>query len=486
MEKNNKSKLKLYNSLTRKKEDFSPMIESTVRIYACGPTVYGPTHLGHAKTLLAYDLMRKYFKIFKNWNVFYIQNITDVGHIVGDIDEGEDKLQKQARIEKIHPMEIADKYIKDMWDSLDALGCERPNIAPRATGHIVEIIDSVSDLIKKGFAYESKGDVYFKVSNFEKYGKLSGNTTDKLMGGTRVEASPNKKSPLDFALWKKADPGHIMQWNSPWGKGYPGWHIECSVMSSKYLGIPFDIHGGAVELKFPHHENEIAQSEALYGGFAGLWAHTGMLMVDGKKMGKSLGNFITVEDALKKYRAETLRFFILTSHYRSILDLREESIYNAEKNLQKINNFIFQLRQKAGDKYNIEMNKLMLEFEADFEAAMNDDLNTPVALASLLSFVNQTNKLIAEKKYGRKNLKEIMDLFSKINLLFGGLEQDPDCQEEAIKDSEIKDLVERRRLAKSEKNWKLADEIRQTLEEKGIMIFDQKDGGTIYKKLETA
>lgn len=480
------SKFKLYNSITRKKEIFQPKNGNTVLMYVCGPTVYGPVHVGHARTLLAYDLIRKYFKIFKNWDVFYVQNITDVGHIVGDIDEGEDKLQKQAKIEKNHPMEIADKYIKNMWDGLDALGCDRPNIAPRATGHIVEIIDAVSDLLNKGFAYESNGDIYFDVSKAKDYGKLSGNRRDQLINGVRIEISKNKKNPLDFALWKKADQNHIMQWTSPWGKGYPGWHIECSVMSSKYLGIPFDIHGGAVELKFPHHENEIAQSEALYGDFARFWVHTGMLMIDGQKMGKSLGNFLTIEELLHKYSPEIFRFFILSNHYRSSLDFREESLLDAGKTLEKIDNFVFQLQQKKGEQYNYEMNSFLSILEKDFETAMDNDFNVAESLSCLLVFISSVNKLVVDHNYNMDNLKEITAYLMKINKVFNCFKfakSIKQIQPNEILDSEVEKIIKQRHLAKVNKDWELADEKRTLLEKKGIKLFDQKGGETIFKRI---
>lgn len=477
------SDFKLYSSLTKKKEIFTPSDGKTVRMYVCGPTVYGPTHIGHARTLLAYDLMRRYFKVFKEWGVFYVQNITDVGHMVGDVDVGEDKMQKQAKIENNHPMEIADKYIKNMWDSLDALGNMRPNITPRATGHIVEIIDAVSSLLQKGFAYEISGDIYFDVSKFKNYGRLSRNTREQLMSGARIEVNADKRSPLDFALWLKADKGHIMQWTSPWGKGYPGWHIECSVMSSKYLGIPFDIHGGAVELKFPHHENEIAQSEALYGAFVRFWLHTGMLMIDGQKMGKSLGNFLTVEDALKKYSPDVIRFFILSNHYRAQLDFQDESLRNAEKSLEKIDNFVFQLRQKSGDEFSEEMKSLLSKFKEDFETAMDDDFNVAVAISHLLVFINKANGFIISRKYNNENVKDVTNFLEKINKVFNCFEFAKGINRtEDYPDAEIERMIELRQSAKDRKEWEKADEIRILLEQKGIKLYDQKGGKTIFKR----
>jgi cysteinyl-tRNA synthetase len=284
--------MKITDSLANKKNDFFPLSQGVVTMYVCGPTVYGPTHMGHARTFVTYDLIRNYFINFKKWKVFFIMNITDVGHIVGDADEGDDKLQKQANLERVHPAEIADKYSVEYWRAYDSLLCDRPNIAPRATGHIIEMIDAVILLIKKGFAYEVDGDVYFDVTKASNYGKLSGQKQEGIEAGARIDVDFKKRNSSDFALWKKAQPNHIMQWRSPWGMGYPGWHIECSVMASKYLGKTIDVHGGAVELKFPHHENEIAISEALNDKeFVRFWVHTGMLMRDGQKMGKSLAIF---------------------------------------------------------------------------------------------------------------------------------------------------------------------------------------------------
>ncbi len=449
-------------------------------MYVCGPTVYGPVHIGHAKTFLVYDLMRKYFTYFKNWKVIFVQNITDVGHMMGDVDEGEDKLQAQANIERVHPMEIADKYIKDMWDGLDALEVKRPNIAPRATGHIVEIIDMVSALLQKGFAYESNGDIYFNVSKFKNYGKLSGNDIKTLKKDARVCSNSRKKDALDFALWKKATPKHIMQWSSPWGKGYPGWHIECSVMSSKYLGIPFDIHGGAIELKFPHHENEIAQSEALWDDFVRFWVHTGMLMIDGQKMGKSLGNFLTIEKALKKYDTKVMRFFILSNHYRKPVDFKQESLKAAQNALEKVDNFIFQLRQKTGNKYNHSLKTLLTALENNFEIAMDDDFNTPVALSHFFTFINKANKEILTQEYNNDNVHEIIDCFQKINKVFQCFvfTEKPKNNIDIL---EIEKLIQCRSVAQESQDWQLADKIREQLRKMGIKLFDQKNGKTTYK-----
>lgn len=486
MDTNSKTKigLMLYSSMTRKKETFQSVLPNFVSIYFCGPTVYGPVHLGHARTFLAYDLIRRYLQSFYGWKVVMIQNITDVGHIVGDAEEGEDKIQRQAKLEQVHPMEIVDRYTEDMWRNFDLLHYQRPNIAPRATGHIIEIIDMVNELIRNGFAYEVDGDVYFEVAKFSGYGKLSGNSAEKLLAGARIEVNSKKRNPLDFALWKKADPNHIMQWTSPWGKGYPGWHIECSVMSEKYLGTPFDIHGGAVELKFPHHENEIAQSEALGGGFANYWVHTGMLMIDGRKMGKSLGNFLTISDALKKYSPRTLRYFILSSHYRSNVDLSDQAVQGAEKALSRIDNFFFQIKSKAGSSYSSKFEGLLESFSVKFESAMADDFNTPVAVSHIFDLMSELNKLAEMETYDQENVATLLSYFRKIDSVFDcfGLHSTEEVKTDGMTEAEVKKMIEERARAKQEKDWALADQIRKTLEVNGIKLFDGKDGVTTYTK----
>ena len=323
--------LHLYNTLTRKKEQFIPLEEGKVKMYVCGPTVYGLSHLGHAKTYVSFDVILRYLR-YCNYKVLYVQNITDVGHLTDDADEGEDKIVKQAKKDKLHPMQVVEMYTREYFADMDALNILRPDISPRATGHIPEQIEMVQQLIEKGFAYEVNGSVYFDVSKDKEYGKLSGRTLEEAESGTRVNVKSEKRNPADFALWKKAEPNHIMQWNSPWGKGFPGWHLECSAMSMKYLGETFDIHGGGMDNQFPHHECEIAQSEcATQKPFVKYWLHNNLVTVNGKKMGKSLGNFITLKDIFKKYDPLVIRFFILQSHYRSTLDFSEQALEGAAK-----------------------------------------------------------------------------------------------------------------------------------------------------------
>jgi cysteinyl-tRNA synthetase len=470
--------LKVSNTLTGKKEIFNSVNPKEVKIYTCGPTVYGPLHLGHARTAIAYDIIIRYLEMYKEKKVFHIQNITDVGHIVGDVDEGEDKLVKAAAEKKMHPMELADIYIKDMWDGFDALKIRRPNISPRATGHIVEMQDWCKVLLEKEYAYEIDGDIYFDVSKFKDYGKLSGNTKDKLLAGARIEKNPKKRNPADFALWKKAAPNHIMQWTSPWGKGYPGWHIECSVMSVKYLGVPFDIHGGARELSFPHHENEIAQSTA-YTGKAPVkyWVHTGLLSIEGRKMAKSLGNFVTVKDALKKYSPEQIRWFIGSYQYRSEVDFSEENVSSAINGLERINNFIFSLQNQKPAKGSKNIHKILNAFEKGFESSMDDDFNTPKAISEIYTLVSNANKELNELSKAQKN--EILDLLKKVDSIFLSFKWDHQASEDL---SNIEELIEGRNKARKAKDWASADKIRKDLAEKGIELFDQPDGTTTWKK----
>src|SRR5512137_2970523 len=317
--------LRLYNSLTRRTEEFTPIVEGKVGIYVCGPTVYGHAHLGHAKSYISFDVLVRYLR-YLDYSVTYVQNITDVGHLTDDADAGEDKIAKAALKERKHPMALAEYYTRSYFEDMDKLNVIRPDISPRASGHIVEQIELVKTLLAKRYAYEVNGSVYFDVAKFPGYGKLSGRNTEEMQAGARVEVSSDKKNPADFALWKKAEPNHIMQWPSPWGMGFPGWHLECSVMSMKYLGVTLDIHGGGLENQFPHHECEIAQSEAANDApFVRYWVHNNMVTVDGQKMGKSLGNFITLKQAFagnherlkQAYEPLAIRQLVLNSHYRS-------------------------------------------------------------------------------------------------------------------------------------------------------------------------
>ena len=349
--------LEVYNSLSRQKEEFKPLVKGKVGIYVCGPTVYGHAHLGHAKSYVSFDVLVRYIR-YLGYNVTYVQNITDVGHLTDNADEGEDKIAKEALKEKKHPMAVAEFYAHSFFDDMDKLNCVRPDISPRASGHITEQIEMVKKLLEKGYAYEVNGSVYFEVAKFADYGKLSGRNVEDMMAGARVEVSNEKKHPADFALWKKAEANHIMQWPSPWGMGYPGWHLECSVMGTKYLGQPFDIHGGGLENQFPHHECEIAQSEAANDKpFVRYWLHNNMVTVDSQKMGKSLNNFINLKQAFsgaherltRGYDPLAVRQLILNSHYRSPLDFSDAALFAAQSGYEKISQTVQALRKRIDE-----------------------------------------------------------------------------------------------------------------------------------------
>jgi len=477
--------LKVYNTLTKKKELLRTISKGHVGMYTCGPTVYGPLHLGHIRTAIAYDVLKEYLINYEGLTVTHIQNITDVGHIVGDTDEGEDKIVRAAKLKKMHPMELVDTCIQEMWSGFDAVKCSRPNIAPRATGHIIEMQDWCLDLIKRGFAYEVDGSVYFDVSKAKGYGTLSGNKMKELKEGARIEVNEKKRNPADFALWKKAEPKHILQWTSPWGKGYPGWHIECSVMSTKYLGPTIDIHGGARELAFPHHENEIAQSEAHTGKkFVNYWIHTGLLLLNSEKMAKSTGNYLTVTEALKTYSPEDLRWFILSNHYSAAVNFTEESINGTKAGLGRINNFLFSLKNaKPAPEKNKDLAARVKQFTKGFKNAMDDDLNTPRALSEIYNLVSYTNPLMSSGTIDEDTRRVVLDQFGRMNAVFKTFKLDDSNQDGSMSTTNVEMLVEKRLKAKEEKNWKESDRIRQELQAMGIELMDQKDGTTLWKKL---
>ncbi len=476
--------IKIHNTHSRHKEEFKPINEGRVGIYVCGPTVYGHSHIGHAKSYVSFDVIVRYFR-YVGYKVLYIQNITDVGHLTDDADEGEDKIQRQSRIDRVHPMEIVQKYTQSYFEDMDALGVQRPNISPTASGHIIEQIEIVKELLKKGFAYEVNGSVYFDVSKFSEYGKLSGRTVEELIAGARVDVSPEKKHPADFALWKKAEPEHIMQWESPWGKGYPGWHLECSAMSTKYLGQPFDIHGGGLENQFPHHECEIAQSEAATGKpFVRYWIHNNMVTVNGQKMGKSLGNVINLKDAFKKYHPLVVRFFILQSHYRSTLDFSEEALKGAEKGLEKLHNTVRNIKNEmhkaVGDETNIDFDG----FKGKFLEAMDDDFNTPQAIGVLFDFSREINANLAEGKLTATDLQKAHQLFKELggNILGIIPETFQSETKDSIEDELVKLILELRAEIRAQKLWQLSDKIRDGLNKIGITVEDKKEGVSWKRK----
>jgi cysteinyl-tRNA synthetase len=485
--------LQLYNSLTRRTEEFKPLVDGRVGIYVCGPTVYGHAHLGHAKSYVSFDVLVRYLR-YLGYSVTYVQNITDVGHLLGDTNEGEDRMLVAARREHKHPMAVAEYYTRSYFEDMDKLDCVRPDVSPRATGHIVEQIELVKLLLEKGYAYEADGSVYFDVSKFPEYGRLSGRNTEEMMAGARVEVSRDKRNPADFALWKKAEPNHIMQWPSPWGMGFPGWHLECSVMSTKYLGQPFDIHGGGLDNKFPHHECEIAQSEAAKGvQFARYWVHNNMVTVDGQKMSKSLGNFISLKEAFagtheklsRAYEPLAIRQLILNSHYRSPLDFSDAALYAAHSGHEKISETVRALRKRLNAAPQGEADKDVLrqldEAKAKFKTAMNDDLNTAIALSVLFDLVRITNGLLENRKTSRETLSAVNEMFTKLGGdVLGVVPQEyaetaGGLNEEAV-DKLVGILIAQRAEARKAKDFARADAIRAKLDEAGIVLEDTPEG----------
>ncbi len=474
--------LTLYNSLNRQKEEFVPAQEGQVGIYVCGPTVYGPPHLGHAKSYITFDVLVKYMR-FTGLKVRYVQNITDVGHLTDDADSGEDKIQKQARLDKVHPYEIVDKWTRQYLNDMEKLRLDHPNFYVRASQHIGEQIEAIEKLIEKGNAYEVAGNVYFDVTSFPGYGKLSGRKLDDQKEAVRVEARSDKKHPADFALWKKAEPEHILKWNSPWGEGYPGWHIECSVMATKYIGETIDIHGGGLENKFPHHECEIAQSESLNGKpFCKYWVHNNMVTVDGVKMGKSLGNFKTCEDLMALHSPEAIRAFLLSTHYRSPSNYTEDAIGATESGLTRLSQLqtafieLIEKNVEAGTS-DSEALKLCEEVDAAIRERMDDDLDTPGAIACLYGFVTNANKFISSSSLSSKTAQKMLDLIQTWGGSILGILPEVKKDSDGLDLGPVMDIImELRKDMKAAKKYDVADAIRDRLKEGGILIEDTKEG----------
>lgn len=477
-------KLHVYNTLSRTKEVFEPLNAPFVGMYVCGPTVYGDAHLGHAKSYVSFDVVLRYLR-YLEYQVRYVQNITDVGHLVGDGDEGEDKLARKARLEQVDPMQVAEKYTYTYFRDMDALNVLRPDIAPRATGHIPEQIAMIRILIEKGHAYESNGNVYFDVQSDKNYGKLSGRNLEDAEAGTRVETASDKKNPEDFALWKKATDGHLMKWDSPWSVGYPGWHIECSAMSTKYLGQSFDIHGGGLENQFPHHECEIAQAECAHDKqFVKYWMHNNMVTLEGQKMGKSLGNAINLHEFFtgdhkmlsRAWSPDVIRFFLLQSHYRSTTDFSEEALSAAEtgmKNLHSIVEAIMKADNGSGSPYDIDA------FKADFEGAMNDDFNSAQAIAVLFDHLKKVRKQITEGN-SPSNLSDIHSLLKVFvdDVLGIWPNSENSGSNGELTKGLVELLIEIRKDARTNKDFALSDKIRDDLKELGVQLMDGKEGTT--------
>ncbi len=489
--------LKFYNTLSRKKEVFEPLSPPFVGLYVCGPTVYNDAHIGNARPAIFFDVLRRYLT-YLDYKVRYVRNITDVGHLTGDSDEGEDKISKKAKLERLEPMEIVSYYTQRYHDVMDRLNILRPSIEPTATGHIVEQIELVQKIIKEGFAYEINGSVYFDVDKYSKtynYGELSGRVIEELIAGAgeerrTLEGQDEKRNPNDFALWKKANPEHLMRWNSPWGEGFPGWHLECTVMSTKYLGETFDIHGGGMDLMFPHHECEIAQAKAATGKApVKYWLHNNMVTVNGQKMGKSLGNFITIEDFLsgkhelldQAYSPMTLRLFILQAHYRSTLDFSNQALLDAQKAYKKIINGLRILKKMdyAENKEAAKDEKAAKEILQICENAfkgLNDDMNTALAMGQIFNLLKKINGFhtnpasiagISEEIF----LKMKNTYLHFVEDIFGLVEEKNQDQEPLIQA-----MLTLYAEAKEKKEYGKVDEIRTFFKQNKLIIKDMKSG----------
>lgn len=466
--------LKIYNTLTRNKDEFKSINEKKVGLYVCGPTVYGYPHLGHAKSYITFDIIHRYLK-YLGYDVKYVQNITDVGHLVGDVDDGEDKIEKQAKIEQTDPVAIAYNYENIYFDCMDKLNIERPTISCRATGHIIEIIEAVKTLINKGYAYVTdEGNVYYRVKKFKGYGKLSGRNIEENLSGERIEIKNDKENPEDFALWKHAEKGHIMKWPSPWGEGYPGWHIECSIMSKKYLGETFDIHGGGMDNIFPHHECEIAQSEALNDKpFVNYFIHNNLVTVNGQKMGKSLGNFITLPDLFKEYEPKIIRFYVLLTQYRRPTDFEKEKIEESIKNYEKIEKTYFKIKKETKNLESIEKDEEIENIKRDFLNAMDDDFNTSLAISHIYELIKIANSELNKNDKDLNKLKNIENVLDECAINILGLKFE-EKEENKTDEKLLEYILNLRNQLRQNKNFELSDQIRDDLTKLGYEVNDKK------------
>ncbi len=479
----------IYNTLTRKKELFTPIHKGMVGLYVCGPTVYGDAHLGHARPGVTYDVLVKLLKHL-GYKVRYVRNITDVGHLENDSDAGEDKIVKKARLEELEPMEVVQTYTLRYHEAMRMLNVAPPSIEPKASGHIIEQINLVQRIMDAGFAYVSNGSVYFDVDKYNKeyhYGVLSGRDLENIKTNTRdLDGQSDKRASYDFALWKKASPEHIMHWPSPWSEGFPGWHLECSAMSEKYLGEVFDIHGGGMDLMFPHHECELAQNQASRGkSGVNYWMHNNMITIKGKKMGKSLGNFITLEELFtgsnnvldQAYSPMTIRFFILQAHYRSTLDFSNDALKAAEKGLKRVvaaANDVTKINYVSGN----EASKELLDIKDKVYEALCDDMNTPIALSHIFDAV----KIINSAKDGHTKLnqgdKEVLELLFQdiLNGVLGIVDETSDDSSQKVIAGLMEMIIDVRKEAKANKDWATSDKIRDSLKALGVNIKDTKEG----------
>jgi len=504
------SGLFLYNTLSRTKEAFVPLKPPFVGLYVCGPTVYGPPHLGHARPYITFDVLVRYLNHL-GYKVRYVRNITDVGHLVDDADEGEDKIAKRARLEKLEPMELVQQYTLAFHKAMDLLGNRPPSIEPRASGHIPEQIETIQVLIQKGFAYEVGGSVYFDLESYRKqypYGQLSGRIVEDLVAGAGNErralaAQSDKRRPEDFALWKKAEPEHVMRWNSPWGLGFPGWHIECSAMAFKYLDAPFDLHGGGMDLLFPHHESEMAQTQACHDcAPCRYWMHNNMVTINGQKMGKSLGNFITLDELFEgshqalsqAYDPLSIRFFILQAQYRSTLDFSDAALAASAKGYKRWHQGLRELmhfrplpgvgHRHSDDKKNTDVPTLFQPgiLEAQIREALNDDLNTPVLIAVLYQVLSDFQAYKAGafslEAEAWQEIQRVVRVYTEEVLGFPFQEnsQSSDAGLRQALDAVMEMVLQWRREAKEARNWGQSDAIRDALVKAGIQVMDDKEG----------
>jgi cysteinyl-tRNA synthetase len=477
----------IYNTLTRRKEKFQPLHPPFAGLYACGPTVYGDAHLGHARQAITFDVLYRYL-MHLGYKVRYVRNITDVGHLEADSDEGEDKILKKARLESLEPMEVVQLYMNRYHANMQELNVLSPSIEPRASGHIIEQQELIRQIMEAGFAYEVNGSVYFDVVKYNEshpYGQLSGRKIEDLLSNTReLEGQSEKKNPLDFALWKKADPSHLMRWRSEWSEGYPGWHLECSAMSTKYLGRQFDIHGGGMDLLFPHHECEIAQNVAGYGQpSVQYWMHNNMITINGQKMGRSLDNFITLEQLFsgehtllqQAYSPMTIRFFILQAHYRSTLDFSNEALQGSEKGMQRLLKALQDLDKiKPSAESSVDV-KVLSDHCMD---AMLDDMNTPVLIAHLFEAVRWINGIIEGRAtISREDLELLKSLFHTYLFEILGLSRAGDKESDSqLTGNLVEMILALRQKAKASRDFEAADRIREELSRLGIVVKDRKEG----------
>ena len=476
--------IQVYNVLTRQKEEFKPLNPDLATMYVCGPTVYDLPHIGHAKTYVSFDVIVRYLR-FSGYRVRYVQNITDVGHL---LDTGEDRIMKGARRERIEPMEVVERYTRAYFAAMDALNVARPDISPRASAHIPEQIEMTKQLIADGYAYEVNGAVYFSVEKFPDYGKLSGRHIEEMEDGARVAVRDDKRHPADFALWKKAEPEHILRWPSPWGWGFPGWHIECSAMATKYLGETFDFHGGGIDNIFPHNECEIAQAEAAtHQPFARYWLLTGSLTLDGVKMSKSLGNVLTIEDALKQYSPEAIRYFILSSHYSNPIDFSDTAIEAAAKGLERVLVPVRQVRDRlrsvSETNGGAEFQATLDQYRAALKEAMDDNFNAPAALGVLNQLTTDVNTLLnSGQTIGHTTLEAIDQLYRDfggqvLGVIPGEFKQESNFE---LVDGLVRMLIDMRTDSRQAKDFKRSDQIRDQLLALGVVLEDGR-GGTTYR-----